>query len=84
MKKNVFIWVAKVGIFCTEKLVYTLEVQNLFCIVDRKRRRIQHQKESIFNQEPNAFEQKLIHNIFMKTMDINNKSFNVRNIPSGT
>lgn len=51
--------------------------------IDRKRRRIQLQKESIFNQEPNAFEQKLIHNIFMKTMDINNKSFNVRKIPSG-
>lgn len=50
---------------------------------NRKRRRMQHQKESIFNQEPNAFEQKLIHNIFMKTMDTNNKSFNVRNIPSG-
>lgn len=80
MKKNVFIWVARVGIFCTNLI---LEVQNLFCIADRKRRRIQHQKESIFNQEPNAFEQKLIHNIFMKTMDINNKSFNVRNIPSG-
>ncbi|XP_031626113.1 acyl-coenzyme A thioesterase 9, mitochondrial-like [Contarinia nasturtii] len=50
---------------------------------NRKRRRIQSQKESIFNQEPNAFEQKHIHNIFMKTMDLNNKSFNVRKIPPG-
>ncbi|XP_055309213.1 acyl-coenzyme A thioesterase 9, mitochondrial-like isoform X2 [Sitodiplosis mosellana] len=53
---------------------------------NRKRKRIQLQKESIFHgQEPSAFEQKLIHNIFMKTMDLNNKNktFNVRKIPSG-
>lgn len=55
----------------------------LFLIPVRKRRRIQLQRESIFNQEPNAFEQKLIHNIFLKTMDLNNKSFNVRTIPPG-
>lgn len=52
-------------------------------VSDRKRRRIQLQKESIFNQEPNAFEQKLIHSIFMTTMDCNNRTFNVRNIPPG-
>lgn len=50
---------------------------------DRKRKRIQLQNESIFQQEPSAFEQKLIHNIFVKTMDLNNKTFNVRKIPPG-
>lgn len=44
---------------------------------------MQIQKESLFNHEPNAFEQKLIHGIFMRTMDLNNKSFNVRSIPAG-
>lgn len=55
----------------------------IFSISDRKRQRIQLQKESIFNQGPSAFEQKLIHNIFMKTMDLNDNAFNVRKIPKG-
>lgn len=41
------------------------------------------QKESIFNQEPNDFEQNLIHNIFMKTIDLKNKTFNARHLPTG-
>lgn len=49
----------------------------------RKKKRIQLQKESLFLQEPNDFEQKHIHDLFMKTMDCNNKTFNVRRLPSG-
>lgn len=41
------------------------------------------EKQSTFNQEPNDFEQKLIHNIFMKTVDMGNRTFNVRQIPAG-
>lgn len=40
------------------------------------------QKESIFNQEPNDYEQKLIHNMFSKTIDLNNKTFNTRHLPA--
>lgn len=42
---------------------------------------MQVQKESIFIQEPNDFEQNLIHNIFMKTIDMKNPTFNARCIP---
>lgn len=64
--------IVKIGFFITTRFVQ-----------DRKRQRIQLQKESIFNQEPSAFEQKLIHNIFVKTMDLNDNAFNVRKIPPG-
>lgn len=44
---------------------------------------MQLQKESLFAQEPNDFEQKLIHDVFMKTMDCKNKTFNIRQLPAG-
>lgn len=50
----------------------------------RKRRRKQQQKESLFHQEPNDFEQTLIHNTFMRTIDLKNKTFNARFLPSGS
>lgn len=51
----------------------------------RKHRRMQLQKQSLFHQEPNDFEQTLIHNVFMRTIDMNNKAaFNARIIPHGS
>lgn len=44
---------------------------------------MQTQKESLFNQEPNSFEQKLIHNLFIKTIDMGNQTFNKRILPNG-
>ena len=49
----------------------------------RKKRRLLAQKQSIFSQEPNPFEQKLIHSLFIKTIDLNNKTFNTRILPHG-
>lgn len=49
----------------------------------RKKRRMLVQKESIFSQEPNDFEQKIIHNLFVKTIDMKNKTFNTRILPTG-
>lgn len=49
----------------------------------RKQQRMLRQKESLFTQEPNNFEQSLIHKIFMKTLDLKDKTFNVRTIPAG-
>lgn len=43
---------------------------------------MQLQKESIFSQEPNDYEQKLIHNMFSKTIDLKNKTFNARHLPA--
>lgn len=48
---------------------------------NRKKRRKQTQKESLFLQEPNDFEQALIHKIFMRTIDLNTRVFNSRFIP---
>lgn len=50
---------------------------------NRKKRRMLTQKQSLFNQEPNQFEQKLIHNLFIKTIDLGNQTFNTRVLPSG-
>lgn len=50
----------------------------------RKKRRILTQKSSIFTQEPNAFEQKLIHDMFVKTIDLKNMAFNQRVLPAGS
>lgn len=52
-------------------------------MVDRKLRRLLTQKQSLFNQEPNTFEQKIIHSLFTKTIDMNNKTFNTRMLPIG-
>lgn len=49
----------------------------------RKRRRIQLQEQSLFLHEPNDFEQALIHKLFMRTIDLHDKRFNVRYIPPG-
>lgn len=49
----------------------------------RKKRRMLLQKKSLFNHEPNNFEQSLIHKLFMRTIDLNEKTFNSRTIPTG-
>lgn len=53
-----------------------------FCFSVRKKRRMLVQKESIFNQEPNDYEQKLIHNLFSTTIELNNRTFNTRHLPA--
>lgn len=50
----------------------------------RKKRRMLVQKESIFSQEPNDLEQKIIHNLFVKTIDMKNQTFNTRILPTGS
>lgn len=47
----------------------------------RKQRRILTQKESLFAHEPNAAEQKLIHDIFVRTIDTKQQAFNKRVLP---
>lgn len=60
----------------------TEEEKNIFAGGEsRKKRRMQIQKESLFLQEPNDFEQALIHNIFVRSIDLNTKVFNLRVIP---
>lgn len=49
----------------------------------RKKNRILSQEQSLFNQEPNADEQKLIHDMFVKTIDMKNLTFNKRILPTG-
>jgi acyl-coenzyme A thioesterase 9 len=50
----------------------------------RKKRRIQMSKDDLMKSEPNDYEQRLIHNIFTKSIDTNSKSFNKRILPPGT
>lgn len=49
----------------------------------RKKNRIIRQEESLFTQEPNDSEQKLIHDIFINTIDMKNLTFNKRILPKG-
>jgi acyl-coenzyme A thioesterase 9 len=49
----------------------------------RKRRRTQMNKQDLMKYEPNDYEQRLIHNIFTKSIDTNGKSFNKRILPPG-
>ncbi|KAG4075120.1 hypothetical protein HA402_004159 [Bradysia odoriphaga] len=49
----------------------------------RKRNRIIRQEQSLFNQEPNDNEQKLIHDMFVSTIDMKNVTFNKRILPTG-
>lgn len=51
--------------------------------VARKKLRMLREKQSRFSQQPNDFEQKLIHDIFVKTIDLDNRTFNARHITSG-
>lgn len=57
---------------------------HFFLFLERKRKRMLNEKQSIFHQEPNDFEQKLIHNIFMKTIEMDNRTFNVRHLPNNS
>lgn len=50
----------------------------------RKKRRILSQKQSLFSVEPNPFEQKLIHDMFVKTIDMKNMTFNQRVLPANS
>ncbi|KAJ6645243.1 Acyl-coenzyme A thioesterase 9, mitochondrial [Pseudolycoriella hygida] len=49
----------------------------------RKQNRILNQQQSLFNQEPNDEEQKMIHEMFVKTIDMKNLTFNQRILPKG-
>lgn len=42
-----------------------------------------NQQQSIFTQEPNTNEQKMIHDMFVKTIDMKNLAFNQRILPTG-
>lgn len=41
-----------------------------------------NQQRSLFNQEPNSYEQKLIHDMFVQTIDMKNLTFNKRILPT--
>ena len=49
----------------------------------RKKRRIQIQHEDLLKVEPSDFEQGLVHNLFVKSIDTRSKSFNKRILPPG-
>lgn len=57
------------------------KLRNIHVLV-RKKRRMLSQKGSIFNQEPNEYEQKVIHNLFSETIDLNNRTFNATHLPA--
>lgn len=50
----------------------------------RKRRRQTIQQFDLLKTEPNAFETKLIHDMFIKSIDTKSKAFNKRILPSGS
>lgn len=50
---------------------------------ERKRRRQAIQRFDLMKTEPNAFETKLIHDLFIKTIDTRSKAFNKRILPPG-
>lgn len=49
----------------------------------RKKRRIQLQKEDLLKTEPNDFEQGLVHELFVKSIDTKSRAFNKRILPPG-
>lgn len=49
----------------------------------RKKRRIQLQKEDLLKTEPNDFEQGLVHDLFVKSIDTKSRAFNKRILPPG-
>lgn len=61
-----------------------LEYTSIYIVAARKKRRIESQRTSLFTVEPNAFEQKLIHDLFVKTIDMKNMAFNQRILPPGS
>lgn len=50
----------------------------------RKKNRQKTQKFDILKTEPNVFETKLIHDLFVKTIDTKSKAFNKRILPPGS
>ncbi|CAO1440679.1 unnamed protein product [Diamesa serratosioi] len=50
----------------------------------RKKRRQQIQRFDLLKTEPNVFESKLIHDLFIKSIDRSSKAFNKRVLPAGS
>lgn len=50
--------------------------------VKRHQRRMQMQKDDLLKVEPNDYEQRLIHDLFVKSVDLNSKTFNKRILPA--
>jgi acyl-coenzyme A thioesterase 9 len=50
----------------------------------RKKRRQQIQKHDILKVEPNIFETRIIHDLFIKSIDTKSKAFNKRILPPGS
>lgn len=50
----------------------------------RKKRRLMIQQESLMRNEPNDFEQKLIHDLFLSSVDLNDFSFKKKSLPPGS
>ncbi|XP_052865787.1 acyl-coenzyme A thioesterase 9, mitochondrial-like [Anopheles cruzii] len=49
----------------------------------RKKRRGQLQKEDLLKAEPNDFEQRMVHDLFVKSIDTKSRAFNKRILPPG-
>uniref|UniRef100_A0A182F9B3 HotDog ACOT-type domain-containing protein n=1 Tax=Anopheles albimanus TaxID=7167 RepID=A0A182F9B3_ANOAL len=49
----------------------------------RKKRRVQLQKEDLLKAEPNDFEQRMVHELFVKSIDTKSRAFNKRILPPG-
>lgn len=52
-------------------------------LADRRKCRMLQQKTALYLQEPNQFEQKIIHDLFIKTIDLKDQNLNSRVLPSG-
>lgn len=50
----------------------------------RKKRRQLMQKTNLLKMEPNVFETRIIHDLFIRSIDMNSKAFNKRILPSGS
>lgn len=53
-------------------------------LIDRKQRRMIIQKESVLQMVPTEFEHKLIHDMFVNSIDLGRKAINRRKLPLGS
>lgn len=49
----------------------------------RKKRRLQIQRDSLLRGEPNDFESRLIHDLFLSSVDVNDFTFKKKPLPAG-
>lgn len=70
------------GVFVTKRIIVRLLCQ-MFIFAAKKAKKAKYDKESLLNTPPNMEEQKLVHDIFMKSVDTNDIGLNRRVLPGG-